>query len=386
MIEPSERLAVGMPQIVPADGEALLQVLASGWLGSGPKVARFEAEFAAYQGITSEQAVALNACTAALHLALQLSGIGPGDEVIVPALTFCATVNAVVHAGATPVLADIDPNTLTLDPTAAAARITPRSRALIPVHFAGRPCDMDALQRLAEHHRLTIVEDCAHAIEARYGDRAVGTLGDFGCFSFHATKNLTTGDGGMLLAHRPDLAQHARILALHGIDRDAWQREADAMADYEVVGCGYKYRMNDLQAALGLSQLQRLMTNWQRRRALWQLYQDALAELPVTLPAEPAPYTRHAYHLYPLRLPAKLARSRFLAALRRHAIIAGIHYRSLAEHRYYQQRFGWRPEDYPNALQTGRRLVSLPLSARFDQADGRRVVAAVKIGLADSAS
>ncbi|HBG30125.1 MAG TPA: UDP-4-amino-4,6-dideoxy-N-acetyl-beta-L-altrosamine transaminase, partial [Gammaproteobacteria bacterium] len=240
-------LTFGAPLIGEAEIDEVVDSLRSGWLGTGPKVARFERDFAAYKGV--EQAVAVNSCTAALHLSLLAAGLAPGDEVITTPLTFCATVNAILHAGATPVLADVDPVTFNLDPAAVAARITPRTRAVLPVHFAGRPCDMGALMALAEHHDLRVIEDCAHAIESRYDGRPVGTIGDFGCFSFYVTKNVVTGEGGMILTRRTEDAARLKTLALHGMSHDAWRRFSDSgYRHYQVVECGFKYNMMDLQA------------------------------------------------------------------------------------------------------------------------------------------
>ena len=377
-------LTFGAPLIGEAEIDEVVDSLRSGWLGTGPKVARFERDFAAYKGV--EQAVAVNSCTAALHLSLLAAGLAPGDEVITTPLTFCATVNAILHAGATPVLADVDPVTFNLDPAAVAARITPRTRAVLPVHFAGRPCDMGALMALAEHHDLRVIEDCAHAIESRYDGRPVGTIGDFGCFSFYVTKNVVTGEGGMILTRRAEDAARLKRLALHGMSQDAWRRFSDSgYRHYQVVECGFKYNMMDLQAAIGLHQLARVEASWQRRRAIWARYQAAFADLPVIRPAEPDPQARHAHHLYTLLIDeGRCGRTRdsFLEYMTAQRIGVGVHYLSLPEHPYYQDRLGWRPEDTPEAMRIGRQTVSLPLSPALTDADVDDVIQAVRSDIA----
>ena len=351
----------------------------TGWLGTGPKVARFEDAFRAYKG--APHAMAVNSGTAALHLSLLAAGIGPGDEVIAPALTFCATINAVIHAGATPVLADVDPLTMNIDAESVAAKITARTRALLPVHFAGRPCNMDTLCSLASRHGLKLIEDCAHAIESTHHGRPCGSFGDFGCFSFYATKNVVTGEGGMVLARRAEDAQRIKVLALHGLSHDAWRRFSDAgYKHYFVVEAGFKYNMMDLQAAIGIHQLARVEQNWEWRRKLWTLYDQRLTGLPLLRPAQPDADTRHAHHLYTILLDpaeAPISRDEFLDAMTAEGIGVGVHYLSLAEHPYYRERFGWRPEDYPSALKIGRRTVSLPLSPKVTEDDLEDVVTAV---------
>jgi dTDP-4-amino-4,6-dideoxygalactose transaminase len=320
-----------------------------------------------------------------MHLSVVAAGVSAGDEVITTPLTFCATVNAIVHAGATPVLVDIDPHTMNIDPAQIEARITSRTRALLPVHFAGRPCDMDALPRLARRHGLKLIEDCAHAIETEFHGRKAGTFGDFGCFSFYATKNVTTGEGGMVITRAAEDLARIKMLALHGMSKDAWKRFSDeGYKHYYVVETGYKYNMMDLQAALGIHQLRRVEANWKRRAAIWQIYNEAFADLPIELPAEPEPDTRHAYHLYTILVSDALAgigRDEFLTAMTAAGIGVGVHYLSIPEHPVYQEKFGWRPEDYPNAMRVGRQTLSLPLSPKLTDAEVSRVIAAVRATL-----
>jgi dTDP-4-amino-4,6-dideoxygalactose transaminase len=374
-------LVFGAPALEQAEMDAVLAVMKSSWLGTGPKVAQFERDFCAYKG-GGTFPVAVNSCTAALHLSMLACEIEPGAEVITSALTFCATVNAIIHAGLKPVLADVDPVTMNLDPRDVERRITARTRALIPVHFAGRACDMDELGRIACQHRLRIIEDCAHAIETTWRGRPAGTFGDFGCFSFYVTKNIITGEGGMILSATEDGAARCKVLALHGLSKDAWKRFGDeGYKHYQVVRCGYKYNMMDLQAAIGIEQLKRVEPYWKRREALWGRYTEAFRDLPLQPPAPPAPGSRHGHHLYTLLLDeqaAGLTRDQFLDGLTRRNIGVGVHYLSIPEHPFYQATFGWRPEDYPHARRIGRTTVSIPLSARLTDEDAEDVIAAVK--------
>jgi dTDP-4-amino-4,6-dideoxygalactose transaminase len=373
-------IVFGAPKIEQDEIDEVVRCLESGWIGTGPRVARFEKEFACYKG--QPFAAAVSSCTAAMHLSVLAAGIGPGDEVITTPMTFCATVNAIIHAGATPVLADIDPVTMNIDPAEVEVRITPKTKAILLVHFAGRAANMDALTDIAERHELKIIEDCAHAIETEYHGRKAGTFGDFGCFSFYATKNVTTGEGGMVLTRNEEDLARIKMLALHGMSKDAWKRFSDeGYKHYYVVETGFKYNMMDLQAALGIHQLERVESNWRRRQEIWRRYNEAFAGWPVTLPAEPEPDTRHAYHLYTILVDetvAEISRDQFLDAMTANDIGVGVHYLSIPEHPVYQEKFGWRPEDYPNAMRAGRQTVSLPLSAKLTDAEVARVIEAVR--------
>ncbi len=296
-------------------------------------------------------------------------------------MTFAATVNAIIHSGATPVLADVDPVTMNIDPAQIEARINDKTRAILPVHMAGRPCDMDAIMHIDRQHNLMVIEDCAHAIETEYHGQKVGTFGDYGCFSFYVTKNVVTGEGGMIVARNEEHIARAKVLALHGMSKDAWWRFSDeGYKHYYVVECGFKYNMMDIQAAIGLHQLARVEENWRRRQAVWQTYQQAFADLPVVHPPEAADDTRHAYHLYTLLIDETrcgVSRDQFLEVMTAHKIGVGVHYLSIPEHPYYQQRFGWRPKDYPNAMRVGRQTVSIPLSPKLSNRDVEDVVTAV---------
>ena len=376
-------LIFGSPLIGQAEIDEVVASMKTGWLGTGPKVARFEREFAAYRG--APIGVALNSCTAALHLSVTALDLKPGDEVITTGLTFCATINAIIHAGAVPVLADVDPATMNLDPGRVREKITPRTRAILPVHFAGRPCDMEGLLSLAEEHGLTIIEDCAHAIESEYRGRACGTFGRFGCFSFYVTKNLVTGEGGMILTSDEEAAARIKVLGLHGMSADAWKRFSDeGYKHYLVTEAGFKYNMMDLQAAVGIHQLARVKKNLIRRTEIWDLYDDRLAGFPLVLPVPPEENTRHARHLYTVLVDEEasgVGRDEFLTRMHRQNVGTGVHYLSVAEHPYYQERFGWRPEDTPHAMRIGRRTVSLPLSAKLTDKDVDDVVEAVNRSL-----
>jgi dTDP-4-amino-4,6-dideoxygalactose transaminase len=376
----SSFLVFGAPAIGDAEIQEVVASMKSGWLGTGPKVAAFEKDFCAYRG--AAHAVALNSCTAALHLSILAAGVKPGDEVITTPLTFCATVNAIIHAGGTPVLADVDPQTMNIDPRRVEEAITPRTRAILPVHFAGRPCEMDALCDIARRHGLKMIEDCAHAIETEYRGMPAGRFGDFGCFSFYVTKNIVTGEGGMVLAKREEDAANIKVLGLHGMSKDAWKRFSDeGYKHYQVVHAGFKYNMMDHQAAIGIHQLKRVEPYWKRREEIWREYDAAFADLPVETPAAPEPHTRHAYHLYTLMIEpgrAGIARDAFLTAMTKQNIGVGVHYLSIPEHPFYQTTYGWRPESFPHAMRLGRATVSLPISAKLSDDDVEDVIAAVR--------
>lgn len=376
-----EFIIFGAPDIHRAEIDEVVDSLEVGWLGTGPKVKRFEQEFAAYKGVDADQVAALNSCTAALHVSLLAAGIESGDEVITTAMTFCATANAAIHAGATPVPVDIDRNTLNIDPNLIEARITDRTRAIVPVHFAGRACEMDAILAIAEKHGLKVIEDCAHAIETEIDGQKAGTFGEFGCFSFYATKNVATGEGGMVIAKSREAVDRIKILSLHGMSRDAWHRFGDAgYKHYQVVEAGFKYNMMDLQAAIGIHQLERVEQSWLRRKEIWARYQQAFQALPIGTPAEPAQNTRHAYHLYTITIRQEdcgLSRDEFIDKMGRANIGVGVHYLSLAQHPYYREHFGWTGANFPAANDFGMTTVSLPLSPKLTDDDVSRIIETV---------
>lgn len=382
MVERDPFIVFGAPKIGDEEISEVETVLRSGWLGTGPRVAQFEESFAAYKGLSAAHAAAVNSCTAALHVSMVAAGLEPGAEVVTTPLTFCATVNAIIHAGLTPVLADVDPVTQCIDPDAIEAAITSRTQAILPVHFGGRPCDMDRIMAIADKHRLLVIEDCAHAIETKYKGREAGTFGHFGCFSFYVTKNVVTGEGGMILARDESHIARAKVLALHGMSKDAWHRFGDkGYKHYQVVECGFKYNMMDIQAGLGIHQLARVEANWLRRREIWNQYQSELADLPIARPVEPDPDTRHAHHLYTIMInegESGISRDEFLDRMHSHGIGTGVHYLSIPEHPYYQERFGWSPEQWPHAMRVGQQTASLPLSPTLCDLDVERVISAVR--------
>ena len=375
----SEYLVFGSPQLLAPEIEEVLETLRSAWIGTGPRVARFEQEFREYLG--AEHTVAVNSCTAALHLSMVAVGLQPGDEVIVPAMTFASTANAVIHAGGRPVLADVDPRTMCLTPEEITLRLTERTRAVIPVHFAGRPCEIKAIVEIARQNQVAVIEDCAHAIETLVDGQHAGTFGDFGAFSFYVTKNVVTGEGGMVTTASVDQADRIKRLALHGLSADAWKRFSDeGFRHYEVVEPGFKYNMTDLHAALGLHQLNRVEANLRRRREIWRRYDDAFFELPVFLPPPEQDGTRHARHLYTLLIDVeRLARKRddVLVSLHRDNIGTGVHYRALHLHPYYRNTFGYGRGDFPGAEWVSERTLSLPLSPKLTDEDVDDVIAAV---------
>ena len=375
----AEFLVFGSPLI---EDDAIAEVvdsLRSGWIGTGPKVRRFEQMLEDYVGVPHVRC--LGSCTAALILGLEVLGVGPGDEVLVPAMTFVASANAVVHAGATPVLVDSEPGTGLLDLDAAEASMVPRTRAIMPVHLAGRPLDMDRLNALRDAHDLLAVEDAAHAIGAEWRGRRIGSHGNLTAFSFYVTKNITTGEGGALATDDPAIAARVEQLALHGLSLGAWQRFSDAgFKHYEVSQPGYKYNMTDVQAALGLHQLPKLDAWIDRRAALWENYDALLEDLPLELPPPSAPDTRHARHLYQVLVSpdGNVARDDVMTGLQRAGIGAGVHYVGVHLHPYYRDRYGFRREQFPVATDISRRTLSLPLSPKVTEADQEDVARALR--------
>lgn len=389
-------LVFGRPEIGEEEIAEVVDTLRSGWLGTGPKVARFEEMFRDYTGAGYAQAV--SSCTAALHLSMVGLNIGPGDEVITTPMTFAATANSILHTGAVPVFVDIDPDTQLIDvsrieeylatcqPDAAGTPVHPvsgrRVRAILPVHLTGRACDMTALTALAEKYRLHVIEDAAHAIETVAQGNKVGSIGDLSCFSFYVTKNLVTAEGGMVTTDDEELAQRIKINSLHGMTTDAWKRySALGTRPYDVVACGFKYNMTDIQAALGIHQIQRLPESLKRRQTVWQAYDVAFADLPVDTPAPVPEGDVHARHLYTLlvdRERAGLSRDEFRERLHELNIGTGIHYTALNLHSYYQETLGCREGQFPRAEYVSDRTVSLPLSAGLSDDDVEDVIQAVR--------
>ena len=373
-------LVFGSPMIEQPEIDEVVASLKSGWLGTGPKAHKFEEMFREYKG--TKYAMALNSCTAALHLSLLAIGVKPGDEVIVPTMTFSSTANVVIHAGGTPVFVDCEKDTMNIDPDNIERKITPKTKAIIPVHFAGRACNMNAIIDIAKKHNVKVIEDCAHAIETEYHGKKAGTFGDLGCFSFYVTKNIVTGEGGMVITDIEDYAEMIKIMALHGMSKDAWKRFSDyGYKHYQILYAGYKYNMMDIQAAIGIHQLPRVDEYWKKRQEIWNRYNETFRDLPVFTPAPVEPDTRHAYHLYTLLLDIdnlKITRNKFLDEMTKRNIGVGVHYIALHLHPYYQRTFGYKRGDFPNTEWISDRTVSLPLSAKLTNEDVEDVIEAVR--------
>ena len=387
MNDPRPFLPFALPDIGDEEIAEVVDTLKSGWITTGPKAARFEAEFRAFlgdrEGDDGLHAIAVNSATAGLHLALEGLGLGPGDEVITTTHTFTATAEVVRYLGADVRLVDIDPATLNIDPAAIEAAITPRTKAILPVHYGGLAADMPAILDIARRHGLKVVEDAAHALPTSCGGKLVGTLAsDATVFSFYANKTITTGEGGMLVTRDAALAKRARVMRLHGMNRDAFDRFTAQVPSwyYEVVAPGFKYNLTDIAAALGLQQLKKARAFQQTRARIAAMYDAAFAGLPLMLPPPPHPGELHAWHLYALRLGegAAIGRDRFIERLFDAGIGCSVHYIPLHLHPYWRDRYALRPEAFPHSQRAYERLVSLPIYTRMSDADVQRVVDAVR--------
>jgi dTDP-4-amino-4,6-dideoxygalactose transaminase len=372
-----------LPYALPFIGEEeiaeVVDSLRSGWITTGPKVKRFEQDFASYVG--ADNAIAVNSCTAALHLSLAALGIGPGDEVIVPTITFCATANVVVHLGARPVLADVD-EAMLIDLESAKRAITSRTKAIIPVHYAGQSCDLDQIETFAREHGLSVVEDGAHAAGCEFRGRKIGTGSRATCFSFYATKNMTTGEGGMVTTNDPDLASRIRLLCLHGMSKDAWKRYGESGSwYYEVTAPGYKDNMTDIQASLGIHQLRRLNGFIERRQSIARQYHEGFSDLPeLTLPVQLTD-RNHVFHIYPIQLALEslsIDRAQFVEQLKAAGIGASVHFIPLHRQPYYVESLQCSPEMFPTAEHIYKRLLSLPLYPRMSDSDVQDVIDTVR--------
>ncbi len=376
-------LIFGSPLIEEPEIQEVVDTLRSGWLGTGPKVAKFEDIFKQYTG--AKFAIALNSCTAGLHLSMIVTGIRSGDEVITTPLTFASTSNAIIHTGATPVFVDVEKETMNIDPEKIEEAITPRTRAIIPVHFAGRPCNMDAIMDIARQHDLIVIEDAAHCIEGWYKGEKIGNIGDMSCFSFYVTKNIVTGEGGMVTTNKEVWADKIKMYGLHGLSKDAWKRYSDeGFIHYQVLFPGFKYNMMDIQASLGIHQMKRIDKYLKRRKEIWEKYNSAFSNLPVFCPAEPEEDTVHARHLYTLLIDIdKIKKTRDAVQQELHElnIGTGIHFISLHLHDYYRKTYGFKPDDFPNAKFISDRTISLPLSAKLTDEDVDDVIQAFQKAL-----
>lgn len=375
-------LPFALPDTDGQEIEAVIECLRSGWLTTGPKTRQFEQGFVDYLDAPVE-AVAVNSATAGLHLALEAIGIKPGDEVVLPTLTFTATAEVVRYLGADPVFVDVDPVTLNIDPRRVQAALTPRTRAIIPVHYGGLPCEMDAIIGMAQERGIYVVEDAAHAFPARYRGRLVGTLqSDAAVFSFYANKTMTTGEGGMVVTRHPEIAARVKVMRLHGINRDVFDRFVSTTPSwfYEVVAPGYKYNMTDIAAAIGIVQLRKIDRFLARRQAMAQRYGEELADLPLVLPADAPADGVHAWHLYVVRLTdaAPMARNDLIDRLSAKGIGSSVHYIPLHRHPYWRDNYDLAPEQFPVAEAASQRMLSLPLYTKMTDADQGRVIRALR--------
>jgi perosamine synthetase len=368
------------PDITEAEIADVAATLRSGWITTGPRVREFEEAFAASRG--AAWAVGVSSCTAGLHVALAAAGCGPGDEVITSANTFTATAASILQVGARPVLVDIEEETFNLDPAAVERAAGPRTRAVIPVHIAGHPCEMDPIRETARARGAAVIDDAAHALPAAYRGRPVGALSELTCFSFYATKNLTTGEGGMVTGLDPALRERVALLGYHGMSKDGWKRYLDRGSwYYEIVEHGFKYNLTDLAAALGLRQLARLPAMQERRRRIVAAFDAAFADLPELILPRARPHVEHAWHLYIVRLregALKVDREGFIQALARRGVGASVHFIPLYRHPLYARALGARAEAFPVAERVYRSCVSLPLFSAMTDAELDRVREAVR--------
>lgn len=373
-------LIFGRPLLFREEIKEVLETLRSGWWGTGQKTKEFEKKFATYAH--SKYALALSSCTAATELALDIFGIGPGDEVVTTPLTFVSTANVVLHRGATVKFADVSSETWNIDPEKIEQAITKKTKAIIPVHLHGRPCDMNAISQIATRHKLSVIEDAAHAAEGWYHGKKIGSISDFTAFSFYATKNVATGEGGMLTTNNKNWHETAAVRALHGLSADAWKRySAEGFKPYEAVYPGYKINMTDIQASLGLPQLKSIEKNLKTRNAIWKQYQRAFLKLDgVTTPAPDEPNSVHARHLYALVLKPemfKIDRNKFVAALQKEGVGTGVHFTPVHLMEYYRKTFGYELGDFPNAERIGLNTFSLPIYPTMSKKDINDVIEAI---------
>lgn len=377
---PARFLVFGSPLIGKEEIDEVVDSLNSGWIGTGPKTHQFELNVNEYIG--SKFAIALNSCTAGLHLSLLASGVKKDDEVITSPMTFASTANVIEHIGAKPILADIELPSMNIDPVQIEKKITKKTKAIIPVHYAGRPCKMEEILRIAKKYNLKVIEDAAHAFGAKYQGKMIGTISDLTVFSFYVTKNLITGEGGMVTTNNEELANFLRIYSLHGLSKDAWKRYSDeGFKHYLVEVPGYKYNMMDLQAAIGIHQLARFDESQKIRAIIWKQYQEAFADLPLELPAESEPDTTHAKHLYNILIDSdklKASRDTITAALYAEGIGVGIHFIALHLHPFYKNKYGFKRGDFPNAEYISDRTISIPFSAKLSSTDVKDVIKAVR--------
>ena len=368
-----------VPQVDEEEISSVVETLKSGWLTTGVKVKRFEEEFARYLG--SAHAIAVNSCTAALHIALEALGIEEGGEVIVPTMTFTATAEVVLYFKAKPVLVDCRPDTFNIDRDGVERAITAKTKAIIPVHFGGQPCNMAPILEIARRNKLFVVEDAAHALPSKYRGKTIGTIGDITCFSFYATKTITTGEGGMATTENPEWAARMRMMSLHGISHDAWKRYTkEGSWFYEVLSPGFKYNLTDIGAAIGIEQLKKCDGFGAARKRIASAYNERFSDLPGIQMPVCDPDTQHAWHLYVIQLdPQRLTinRDQFIEALKDRGIGTSVHFIPLHLHPYYRDKFGYTPDDFPKASEIYQRIISLPIYPKMTDANIEQVSEAV---------
>lgn len=371
------------PSFGKEEEDEVIATLRSGWITTGERTKQFERDFKQYIG--ARHAVGVNSCTAGLHLALLCAGVGPGDEVITSPITFAATANVIVHVGAKPVFVDVEPDTLNIDAAKIEAKITKKTKAVIPVHFIGQPCDMDVISGLANEHNLVCIEDAAHAVETVYKNRKVGAISPFTAFSFYATKNITTGEGGMVTTNTDEAEEKLRILSLHGISKDAWKRYSESgYKHWEIIYPGFKYNMFDIQAALGIHQLKKIDRFWVRRKQIVEMYNTAFADMPGIEPVfQKVKHDgdKNAYHLYVIRVNTdqiRVTRDDVLNLIQERGIGVGVHFRAVHLSPYYSNTYGFKPGMFPVAEYNSERVISLPLYPSLSDDDVAHVIGTVK--------
>jgi dTDP-4-amino-4,6-dideoxygalactose transaminase len=379
----SDFLPFALPEIGEEEINEVIDSLRSGWVTTGPKAKRLEEDFTSFLGLEGLESIAVNSATSGLHLALEAVGVGLGDEVIVPTYTFTATAEIVRYLGATPVMVDVDPKTFNMTSKSFEDAITSKTKAVVPVHFAGLACDMDAIIAVAKKNNIKVVEDAAHALPTIYKGNLIGTLGsDVTVFSFYANKTMTTGEGGMVVTANPDIAKRCKVMRLHGISRDAFDRYTSTKPSwfYEIIAPGYKYNMPDIAASIGIHQLKKLPGFQIKRQQMAEYYNDALKNLPIELPAMPSPDSSHAWHLYAIRLQpaANISRDLFIEKMSEHGIGCSVHFIPLHLHPYWRDTYQLSPDMYPVAQSIFETEVSLPLYTKMTSEDLARVVETVK--------
>jgi len=371
-------LRFGVPLVEQEEIDAVVEVLKSGWISTGPKTQEFEERFKSYVG--ARNAIAVSSCTEGMELSLVVAGIGKGDEVITSPITFAATANVVIHVGATPIFADIKRDTFNIDPCEIECRITPKTKAIMPVHYAGQPCEMDAIQDIAKRHNLIVIEDAAHATGAEYHGKKIGSIGDTTCFSFHVQKTITTAEGGMVTTDNDEWAKRIKVFRLHGMTRDAWMRSSASQVHYDVVFPGYKSNMTDIQAAMGLTQLSKLESYISTRQKYAKIYNEAFAQIPEIDNIRRIDGIRHCETMYVILLnidALKIDRDEFIRCLQAENVYCAVHFKPVHLHSYYMDTFGYKKGDYPNAEYAFDRALTLPFSPKLTEDDIQDVITAV---------